>query len=113
MYTEIEKEYLLKAVTAFKGRFNVISPDYKVLATNRPAGDSSLPADPDQTCFERYYQRNSPCQQCPVGTVLKTGEPVFITNPHDPSYDSGEIPCRYLYPIYAGEKIEALASLDF
>jgi len=113
MRSEIEKDYLLKAVDAFKGRFAVISPEYKILATNRPTPDTLPDAGGDRLCYELFYQRASACEQCPAAAVIETGQPVFITKPDNPSQDSNDLPCRYLYPIRSGEKIEALVSLDF
>ena len=34
MHSEKEREYLLKAIEAFKKRLIVVSPDFRILATN-------------------------------------------------------------------------------
>lgn len=113
MRTESEKEYLLKAIDAFKTRFVVISPEYKILATNLSAADNLQGGGKDRLCYELFYQRASACEQCPASAVIQTGKPIFITKPDNPSQDQNELPCRYLYPIRSDEKIEALVSLDF
>jgi len=113
MRTESDKEYLLKAIDAFKSRFVVISPEYKVLTANLSA-EAILPDEgADRFCYELLYQRSGVCEQCPASAVLQTGKPIFTTYPDNPSQDPNELPCRYLYPIHSGEKIEALVSLDF
>lgn len=112
MRRDIENEYLLKAIDAFSGRMAVISLEYKVLASNLPEKDR--PGErTDRTCYELFSQRTIPCEKCPAAEVIQTGKPIFITKPDILSQDSIEMPCRYMYPIRSGEKIEALASLDF
>jgi len=112
MRSETEKQYLLKAIDAFRNRFMIISPDYRVLAANLPAEDpQDTPAG--RFCYELLHRRGSVCEQCPAAAVIETGQPNFIARPENRAQDLDGLPCRYLYPIYSGEKIEALVSLDF
>jgi PAS domain S-box-containing protein len=109
MSSETEIRYLLKAVQAFKRRLMVVSPDLKILALNRP-----LESDPGlgRSCYQALYQRSEPCFTCPVLKCLETGRPALEFPPGDYS-ESQDMPCLFAYPIYSGETLEAVASLDF
>jgi len=112
MRTEAEKKYLLKAVDAFRKRMIVISPDFKILAAS-----FSPDATADQTlfgkyCHDIYYNRESPCMNCAVKEVLETGQPALRLQ-QDESPDLIKMPCYFAYPIFKGDRIEAIVSMDF
>jgi PAS domain S-box-containing protein len=112
MDKNIEKEYLLKAICAFKRRFIVVSPEFKILAANnRPDGKTEAEII-GKCCHELFYDRSSPCQNCAVKETIKDGKPTLMPKPED-TFDMDEMPCYYAYPIYSGDVIEAFVSMDF
>jgi two-component system NtrC family sensor kinase len=112
MDKNIEKEYLLKAIRAFKRRFIVVSPEFKILAANnRPDGKTEAEII-GKCCHELFYDRSSPCQNCAVKETIKDGKPTLMPKPED-TLDMDEMPCYYAYPIYSGDVIEAFVSMDF
>jgi len=112
MNKNIEKEYLLKAIDAFKRRFIVVSPEFKILAANcRPDGITEAEII-GKCCHELFYDRSSPCQNCAVKETIKGGKPTLMPKPED-TLEMDEMPCYYAYPIYSGDDIEAFASMDF
>jgi len=112
MNKNIEKEYLLKAIDAFKRRFIVVSPEFKILAANcRPDGLTEAEII-GKCCHELFYDRPSPCQNCAVKETVKDGKPTLMPKPED-TLEIDEMPCYYAYPIYAGDDIEAFVSMDF
>ncbi len=42
-------------------------------------GDRLRPSRSRQTCFERFYQRDAPCERCPLRETPRSG--VFVTQP--------------------------------
>ena len=112
MNKNIEKEFLLKAIDAFKRRFIVVSPEFKILAANcRPDGLTEAEII-GKCCHELFYDRPSPCQNCAVKETVKDGKPTLMPKPED-TLEIDEMPCYYAYPIYAGDDIEAFVSMDF
>jgi len=112
MNKNIETEYLLKAIGAFKRRFIVVSPEFKILAANcRPDGLTEAEII-GKCCHELFYNRPSPCQNCAVRETIKDGKPTLMPKPED-TLDMDEMPCYYAYPIYSGDDIEAFVSMDF
>ncbi len=112
MRTDEEKAYLLKAIDAFKTRFIVISPDYRVLAAS-----SSDPVKPGEhstgnLCYAHFQGRSAPCDYCGVKEVMESGSPSLVLKP-DHSLDLGKLTCAYAYPLYEGDEIVAVVSMDF
>ena len=112
MPKDIEKEYLLKAIGAFKRRFIVVSPEFKILAANCPSDEIIEAEIIGKRCYELFYDRSSPCQNCAVKETIKDGKPTLMPKPEE-TLDMDEMPCYYAYPIYSGDEIEAFASMDF
>jgi PAS domain S-box-containing protein len=112
MRTELEKKFLLKAVDAFKKRLCVISPDFKILASNRQA-DVAVGSDIiGQYCYKVFYDRSTPCKSCAVTEAVKTKRSALRPKIDD-ALDLGMLPCLYSYPIVSDEKIDAMVSMDF
>ena len=112
MYSERETEYLLKAISAFRRRMIVVSPDFEILASNY---NSEKKPDADiigKCCHEVFYNRDAPCINCAVEEVRKKGRPVLMPKP-DKTLDVSRLPCYYAYPIYSDGEIEAFVSMDF
>ena len=112
MNKNIEKEYFLKAIGAFKRRFIVVSPEFKILAANCRPDETTEGEIIGKCCHELFYDRSSPCQNCAVQETIKGGKPMLMPKPDD-TLEMDEMPCYYAYPIYSGENIEAFASMDF
>ena len=109
---ETEKEYLLKAIEAFKRRFIVVSPEFKILATNCQLNDVSDSKVIGKCCYEVFYERLSPCENCAVKESIEKRKPTLIPKPEN-TLDIDEMPCFFSYPIYSGDEIEAFVSMDF
>ncbi len=112
MYTDTEKAHLLKAVRAFQTRFSVISPEFKILATNRPDIDTPDADGTGATCYQMFYDRSATCDQCPAKAVFDTGKAVFAHGPGNGPEKEGVF-CIYAYPIMDNGTVEAAAVLDF
>lgn len=112
MRSEMEIEYLLRAIEAFKNRLIVISPDFKILASNCRADTDENADIIGQLCHRVFYDRPEPCENCAVIKSSITGRPSLQTKPEE-SANLEKMPCFYAYPIFAGEKIEAFVSMDF
>ncbi|MCJ7540138.1 MAG: PAS domain-containing sensor histidine kinase, partial [Desulfobacterales bacterium] len=112
MGRDTEKEYLLKAIAAFKRRFIVVSPEFKVLASNCRINEITEPDIIGKYCHEVFWDRSSPCQNCAVKETIKDGKPTLIPKVKN-SLDIDEMPCFFAYPIYFGDKIEAFVRMDF
>ncbi len=112
MTRDIEKEYLLKAIGAFKRRFIVVSPEFKILAANSRLNGPTEPEIIGKHCYEVFYNRFSPCENCAVKESMKSGKTVLMPKPQD-ALNLDEMPTYFAYPIYSGNEIEAYVSMDF
>jgi two-component system, NtrC family, sensor kinase len=112
MRSDKENEYLLKAVDSFKRRLCVISPDFKILASNRQAGEADISDLVGKHCYTVFSNRSTPCPNCSVNEVKQTRRTALRPKMND-VFDLGMLPCIYAYPILSDEKIEALVSMDF
>jgi PAS domain S-box-containing protein len=107
-----EIDHLLKAIDAFNGRIIVVSPEFRILACNRPMGATDPCEVIGQTCHKVFYGRSSPCLNCSVKEALDKRQPCLSPKPTS-SLELDHLPCYFAYPIFAGERIEALVSMDF
>ena len=112
MDKDTEKGYLLKAIAAFKRRFIVVSPDFKILASNCRIEGITEPDIIGKYCHEMFWDRSSPCHNCAVKESIKDGKPSLIPKAEN-TLDIDEMPCFFAYPIYSGDEIEAFVSMDF
>lgn len=112
MRTAKENEYLLKAIDAFQRRLLVISPDFKILASNIPIDGLSESNATGNTCHKFFYDRLSPCENCAVMATKESLLPSLCPKP-DSFILEGQLPCFYAYPIMDGENVEAYVSMDF
>ena len=117
MHPQQEKDYLLKAIYAFKRRFMVISPNLDILAINRKQVRRNLSEKYDPTeivgkkCHMVLYDREHQCKRCPMPEVMQTGKPALKNEKND-FLDLENVSCLYAYPIYDGEEVEGVAMLD-
>jgi two-component system NtrC family sensor kinase len=112
MATDTEKKYLLKAIGAFKRRFIVVSPEFKILAANCQLDGISNSEVIGKRCYEVFYQRSDPCENCAVKKSIESRRPTLMPKPEN-TLDIDEMPCFYSYPIYSEDGIEAYVSMDF
>jgi PAS domain S-box-containing protein len=116
MESDTDKAYLLEAVDAFQKRFSVISPDFKLLSTNRPIPDNLSKDSGPPCCHQVFFNRATACERCPAVQVLRTGMPASERG-IDNHLEPGAVFCLYAYPIPGGGpgsgKIDAIAILDF
>ena len=112
MRSELEKEYLLKAIDASKRIFFIISPDFEILATNRYTTEKYGPDMIGKKCYNLLCDWESPGDNCPALNVIQGLEPVLRKKNNEDSSDKWTT-CRYSYPIFSGEKIDAVAVLEF
>jgi PAS domain S-box-containing protein len=112
MSKETEKEYLLKAIGAFKRRFIVVSPEFKIFATNCRLNGLDDSETIGKHCHHVFYGRLAPCENCAVRESIEKRKPILMPKPEN-TFDLNEMPCFYAYPIYSGNEIEAYVSMDF
>ncbi|MBT8370173.1 MAG: PAS domain S-box protein, partial [Deltaproteobacteria bacterium] len=112
MRTKKEIEYLLKAVDAFQKRLLVVSPDFKILASNVPLGELPKSKATGNTCHQFFYDRSSPCENCAVEAAKESRSPSLRPKPGSFIME-GRLPCFYAYPIMNGDTAEAYVSMDF
>jgi two-component system NtrC family sensor kinase len=112
MGIETEKKYLLKAISAFKRRFIVVSPEFKILAANCRLNGLSDSETIGKHCHQVFYDRLSPCENCAVKESIEKRKPMLMPKPEN-TLDLNEMPCYFAYPIYSGNEIEAYVSMDF
>ncbi len=111
MRTETEKNYLLKAVDAFRKRMIVVSPDFKILAASSSPGPAADETTIGRYCYAVYYHRESPCVNCAALEVIEFGQPALRPQ-QERSPDFNSMPCYYAYPIFKDDRIEAIVSMD-
>lgn len=112
MRTDIEKEYLVKAIDSTKRKFFIISKDYTFLSANEFT-KGILPEDYiGRHCYELFYGEAAPCIECPAAEALRTGNPV-LRSKHGSLSEDQITSCRYSYPIFDGDAIDAAAILEF
>jgi PAS domain S-box-containing protein len=112
MRTENEIKYLMKAIDAFQRRLIVISPDFEILAANKPISELTDKEPVGNHCYELFYDRLSPCDNCAMREALAGNHPSLCPKPESLA-QKGLMPCYYAYPIYAGDAVEAYVSMDF
>ncbi len=112
MHKDTEKNYLLKAISAFKRKFTVISPEYKILALSSQLNNTIDSEIIGQHCYKVFYDRSSPCENCSVKITKEKGKPALMPKPGN-FLDLDEMPCYFAYPIFSGNEIEAFVSMDF
>ncbi len=112
MRTKKETDYLLKAIDAFQKRLLVVSPEFKILASNIPLDALSGSEAVGKTCHELFYDSLSPCENCAVMAAKESRSPSLCPKP-DSFVMEGHLACFYAYPIMNGDTVEAYVSMDF
>ncbi len=114
MTTDREKELILRAVEASQRKFFIISPDFKILATNQYTknlvGGEEIKGRP---CYEVFCNRDRLCENCTARHVKETCQPVLASVKRGDFDVVGDGSCFYSYPIFSGNEIEAMVTFDF
>ena len=90
----------------------MVSPEFEILAANcqlNGVSDSKLVG---RCCYEVFYERSYPCENCAVRESIEKKKPTLMPKPEN-TLDIDEMPCYFSYPIYSGNEIEAYVSMDF
>jgi len=104
--------YLQKAIDGFDRSIIVISPDFTILAAAGVRIQGITPDLVGRPCHLALHDLSAPCDACAAREVLSTGKPVLRPSSEE-SLDQHQIACTYSYPIFNGQRIEALVSMDF
>lgn len=112
MRTEKERNLLLKALDTFNRKIVVISKDFRILVS---AGVDSL-VDGEtlsgQCCYQVFYQRPEPCDNCPARKVLDSGKPA-LRDLSSSKLHKQKRSCLYAYPIKDDDDQEAMTIFNF
>ena len=107
-----ENRYLIKAMDAFRNRLIVISPDFEILAATGGFEDKAPDQIIGKKCHRVFYGRSTPCIECAARRVMETAKSAFQSRSGGPGM-AESMPCFYAYPIFDGDRIEAVVSMDF
>lgn len=107
--TEAEKDYLIRAIDALDREMIVVSPDHRILATNRFTAEKRGKGIVGSTCYDIYFEFSTPCDDCPACRVISKGKPILRHSPKS-LQESERVSC---YPIYSEGIIDALLMVDF
>jgi PAS domain S-box-containing protein len=72
-----QERFLNDVLSSFNDRILVMDPSMKILRVNKTMEQwysQSMPLV-GKPCYEALYQRNQPCESCPVQDTLRTGKP--------------------------------------
>ena len=111
MLPETEKNYLLEVVETLQREVVVISPSFEVMAANRYAKEKFGTDMVGQSCYEVFFRRSNPCNECPMMHVLQPDKSEEESNDHI-NFEADETNVTY-YPIQSGDCPECMVRLDF
>ncbi len=112
MLIDKEQYYFSRAIESFKKRFIIISPEFKILASNTSPEGTLVSDLIGKYCHQIFYENSNPCKNCAVKESSLTRNPAFRAKENN-SDDLSKRPCLYSYPIFSKGKIEAFVSMDF
>jgi two-component system, NtrC family, sensor kinase len=113
MTADTQSDYLLRALTNFKKRILVISPDFRILAA---AGTDPRVKDRQvigQTCHRLLHQRDKPCKSCPAKRVLSSQRHAYLDLRPEQLRLENPLDCFYSYPIVEKDALTAIAVFNF
>jgi PAS domain S-box-containing protein len=113
MTADNQRNHLLRALTNFKKRILVISPDFRILAA---AGTDPRIKDLQvvgQTCHRLLHQRDKPCQNCPAKRVLSSQRDAYLDLRPEQLRLENPLDCLYSYPIIEKDTLTAIAVFNF
>ena len=104
---DVENHYLLKAIETIKRQIVIISPDYRILASNcNPDRGYFLNRNSTEgdICHQILFNLDHPCPNCPATEVKQTGKPSLkqISIYEDENEEGhAQSSCLYAYPMPA------------
>ncbi|SLM27576.1 Predicted two-component sensor histidine kinase [Desulfamplus magnetovallimortis] len=120
---DVENHYLLKAIETIKRQIVVISPDYRILASNCNPNKSyflNRNSSEGEICHKALFNLEIPCINCPATEVKKTGRPslkqILIEQDEEDEENSEKSSCLYAYPMPTTDSTmdeDAIVVLDF
>ena len=104
------EQYLTKAVGEFARRLLVVSPDRRLLAASGvfPQKIDDLIGRP---CYRVLENRNSPCRDCALDSVVRTEQSTNRLVSIDNSTGNESI-FRHYFPIRAGDRLDSVGIID-
>lgn len=113
MPTQQYQDYFLRALESFKNRLIIVSRNFEIIAANDPQTGRSQKEIIGKTCYEVFYDRSKPCNNCAVKIALGELKPSIRPKP-EAAIANSRLPCYYAYPILnEAKEIEAFVSMDF
>lgn len=112
MRTEKERNLLLKALDAFKRKIVVISRDFEILAAAGVDVDIDGKSPSGKCCYEVFYSRAEPCDNCPAKKALDTGKP-SLRDLSTSALGKLKRSCLYAYPITDEDGQEVMTIFNF
>ena len=74
-----ESKRTLEAIfDGIQDHLSIQAPDYQILRVNKAVMETHHAGYEEligRKCYEAYYQRNSPCEKCPVLVTIETKQP--------------------------------------
>ncbi|MCP3955526.1 MAG: PAS domain S-box protein, partial [Desulfobacterales bacterium] len=111
MRTKAEIKCLIKALDAIENQIIVVSPEMEILAANAYALRSDTSEIIGKKCFEALCQKTATCDECNLPAAIKkagqTEESGVVKIVNSP-----DLPCGNIYPLCAGDELEALVLTD-
>jgi PAS domain S-box-containing protein len=104
--------YLKKAFDAFDRSIIVISPEFTILAAAGRRVEKLETNLVGKRCHREIAAESTPCNHCAAVEVMSTGKPVLRTHGVEDLHRN-QIACKFAYPIFDGDRIEAVVSMDF
>ncbi|MFP4347245.1 MAG: PAS domain-containing sensor histidine kinase [Thermodesulfobacteriota bacterium] len=112
MRSDVEKEYLLKAVDSFTRQIIVVSRNYKIIAANQFAKEQFGMDIVGEACFKTLWGCDAPCDECPIAEIIRTQEPALVHKTSSLVYKRTY--CHYFYPLFSDDgSVDAVVMLDF
>lgn len=110
--SQAERDWFLRAIFAYRERLLVISPDYRILATNIESNRFDPGGMIGKPCHVVFHDRQEPCDHCPMREVRETGRPSLEASLTG-TFSQGRVPCSFTYPIKSGTDVQAYVVLSF
>lgn len=95
-----------------RDQLSIRGPDYQILRVNRAVIETYHTTFKEligRKCYEAYYQRDLPCEECPVTVTIETKQPASIVQKNPLLHSTLRI---YSYPIL-DEKGELLSVIEY
>ena len=110
--TPSEQDFLIRAIDSFQRKIVVINPDHIILSANKQACDTFEKDIIGKNCYDVFHKFSSPCKDCPLDQVMKTGKPALKGSNND-ALDLLSETCRYFCPMNKDDNIDGVVLLDF